>query len=72
MYPAQILEEGDKAFMALVTNQVQRVTQELNKLERMLQAGMVDRAVLREFRKAVDLIRQTSWDVQKSLDAKEK
>ena len=72
MYPAQILEEGDKAFMALVTNQVQRVTQELNKLERMLQAGMVDRAVLREFRKAVDLIRQTSWDVQNSLDAKEK
>lgn len=63
-------EEDDKAFLALVTNQVQRVTQELKKLEQVLQAGMVDREVLAEFRKAVDQIRQTSWKVNQSIELK--
>lgn len=59
--------EDDKAFVALVTSQVQRVTQELNKLEQLLQAGMVDRSVLLEFRQAVDQIRKTSWNVEHSM-----
>jgi len=54
--------------MALVTSQVQRVTNELTKLERLLQAGMVDRNVLEEFRQAVDQIRKTSWNVQHSME----
>ena len=61
--------EDDKAFMALVTNQVQRVTNELNKLEQLLQAGMVDRTVLADFRKAVDQIRKTSWSVEQSIES---
>jgi len=60
--------EDDQAFMALVTSQVQRVTNELTKLERLLQAGMVDRNVLEEFRQAVDQIRKTSWNVQHSME----
>jgi len=68
MIPYLVREEDDRAFVALVSAQVQRVTQELTKLERLLQAGMVDRAVLQEFRRAVDLIRQTSWKVDKSMD----
>jgi len=59
--------EDDKAFVALVTGQLQRVTQELNKLEQLLQAGMVDRSVLVEFRQAVDQIRKTSWNVERSM-----
>jgi hypothetical protein len=30
---------------------------------------MVDRAVLLEFREAVDQIRKTSWNVQQSMEA---
>ena len=58
----------DKAFVELVSNQVQRVTLELNKLEKLLQAGMVDKAILVEFRTAVDQIRKTSWEVQSSME----
>ncbi len=68
MISAEKIREEDKAYVALVTNQVQRVTQELNKLDQLLQAGMVDRNVLAEFRQAVDQIRQTSWNVQHSME----
>ena len=61
------INEGDQAFAKLVTNQVSRVTQELVKLEQLLKAGMVDPSVLREFRKAVDDVRKTSWSVQQTL-----
>ena len=61
------IREDDKAYIALVSSQVQRVTQELNKLEQLLQAGMVDRTVLAEFSQAVDQIRQTSWNVQRTM-----
>lgn len=63
----QVAEE-DKAYVALVSSQVQRVTMELMKLERMLQAGLVEKAVLIEFREAVDQIRKTSWIVQQSME----
>lgn len=62
-------QQDDRAFVALVSSQVQRVTQELNKLERLLQAGMVDRNVLAEFRRVVDQVRQTSWTVQRSMES---
>jgi hypothetical protein len=61
------INDGDQAFAKLVTNQVSRVTQELVKLEQLLKAGMVDPAVLKEFRKTVDDVRKTSWAVQQSL-----
>ena len=61
-------QSDDKAFVELVSNQVQRVTQELNKLEKLLQAGMVDKAILVEFRVAVDQIRKTSWEVERSME----
>ena len=61
------INEADQAFAKLVTNQVSRVTQELVKLEQLLKAGMVDPAVLKEFRETVDEVRKTSWAVQQSL-----
>jgi hypothetical protein len=69
MSVANQIAEDDKQYMALITSQMQRVTQELNKLEQLLQAGMVDRSVLAEFRQAVDQIRKTSWNVQRSMQA---
>ncbi len=61
------LNDADQAFAKLVTSQVRRATQELVKLEQLLKAGMVDPSVLKEFRKAVDDIRTTSWKVEQAL-----
>ncbi|MGC2696940.1 MAG: hypothetical protein WA738_14235 [Candidatus Angelobacter sp.] len=62
------IKEANQAFNKQVTNQVARITGELNRLEQLLNAGMVDRRVLSEFRYAVDRARQTGWQVEKWLD----
>jgi hypothetical protein len=62
------LREANEAFGKQITNQVARITGELNRLEQLLAAGMVDRRVLSEFRYAVDRARQTGWQVQTWLD----
>ena len=46
------IQEANQAFSKQVTNQVARITGELNRLEQLLSAGMVDRRVLSEFRYA--------------------
>ena len=45
------IKEANQAFTKQVTNQVARITGELNRLEQLLSAGMVDRRVLSEFRR---------------------
>src|SRR5579871_2765802 len=62
------IQEANQAFSKQVTNQVARITGELNRLEQLLSAGMVDRRVLSEFRYAVDRARHTGWHVEKWLD----
>lgn len=62
------IKEANQAFNKQVTNQVARITGELNRLEQLLAAGMVDRRVLSDFRYAVDRARQTGWQVEKWLD----
>jgi len=62
------IQEANHAFTKQVTNQVARITGELNRLEQLLSAGMVDRRVLSEFRYAVDSARKTGWQVEKWLD----
>jgi multidrug resistance efflux pump len=62
------IQEANQAFSKQVTNQVARITSELNRLEQLLSAGMVDRRVLSEFRYAVDRARHTGWHVEKWLD----
>ena len=63
------LPPENQAFVALVNSQVQRVTLELRKLEAMLEAGLVAPSVLNEFRRAVDEIRKTSWNVHQSMQS---
>jgi hypothetical protein len=62
------IQEANHAFTKQVTNQVARITGELQRLEQLLSAGMVDRRVLSEFRYAVDSARKTGWQVEKWLD----
>ena len=65
--PFQASSDNDR-YKEMVSAQVRRVTAELQKLEAILQAGMVDATDLKEFRKAVDQIRKTSWALQQKLD----
>src|SRR6185312_3942192 len=72
MPPRMTLEEqfanADSAFKTQVNGLTERITAELNKLEQLLLAGMVDRRLLTNFREAVNRIRLTSWNVQQSLE----
>jgi hypothetical protein len=68
MNPTERVPGANSAFKAQVNAQTERITAELNKLEQLLLAGMVDRRVLISFREAVNRIRQTSWSVQQWLD----
>src|SRR5947209_8945237 len=62
------IKEANDAFHKQITSQVARITGELNRLEQLLSAGMVDRRVLTAFRDAVNKVRQTSWHVELWLD----
>src|SRR5579884_2960905 len=65
---AQEMDGANSAFCSQVSNQVRRATAELNKLEQLLLAGIVDRRILSDFRDAVNRIRRTSWTVQQCFD----
>ena len=62
------IKDADTAFSKQISSQVARITGELNRLEQLLSAGMVDRRVLVEFRDAVNKVRKTSWHVQCGVD----
>jgi phage-related protein len=62
------IKQADDAYTRQISAQVARITGELNRLEQLLSAGMVDRRVVAEFRDAVNKVRQTSWQVQCWMD----
>ena len=62
------IKQANDAFGKQISAQVLRITGELNRLEQLLSAGMVDRRVVAEFRDAVDRVRQTTWHVQCWMD----
>ena len=62
------IKQANDAFGRQVSAQVTRITGELNRLEQLLSAGMVDRRVVAEFRDAVDKVRKTSGHVQCWMD----
>lgn len=62
------IKDADSAFSRQISSQVARITGELNRLEQLLSAGLVDRRVLAEFRDAVNKVRKTSWHVQCWVD----
>jgi hypothetical protein len=62
------LNQADDAFSKQVSAQVGRIAGELNRLEQLLSAGMVDRRVVAEFRGAVDRLSKTSGYVKCWMD----
>jgi len=63
-----LIQEADKAFSKQVSDQVARITSELNRMEQLLSAGQVNQGVLTEFRDAVNRVRSTGWQVQNWLE----
>lgn len=63
------LDEIDSQFSKQISKQVERATAELNQLEQLLKAGMVDRDVLTDFRESVNRVRHTGWAVQQAMEA---
>ena len=61
----------DEQFSKQISQQLQKATAELNHLEQLLKAGMVDRAVLTDFRESVNRVRHTGWAVQQAMEAPE-
>lgn len=62
------IQEAHDAFGKMVSTQVARITNELNRLDQLLKAGRVDARVLSEFRYAVDRVRTSGWQVQVWLE----
>jgi hypothetical protein len=62
------IKQANDAFGKQISAQVARITGELNRLEQLLSAGMVDRRVVAEFRDAVEKVSKTSWLVQCWMD----
>jgi multidrug resistance efflux pump len=48
---------------------MQRATENLNRIATLFQAGLADRQVLKEFREAVDRVREAGWIAQQGLDS---
>jgi hypothetical protein len=62
------IKEANEAFSKQISGQIARITGELERLDQLLSAGMVDRRVVVEFRDAVNKVRKTSWHVQCWID----
>ena len=70
MVAAQInFDEANSQFSKQISKQVERATAELNQLEQLLKAGMVERDVLTDFRESVNRVRHTGWAVQQAMEA---
>lgn len=57
------------AFREQITLELQRATATLNRIATLLRAGLAEPQLLKEFREAVDRVREAGWIVQQSLDS---
>jgi hypothetical protein len=60
---------ADAAFREQIAIELQRSTATLNRIATLLRAGLADPNLLKEFRAAVDRVREAGWIVQQSLDS---
>ncbi|MGA2991492.1 MAG: hypothetical protein ABSD88_13525 [Candidatus Korobacteraceae bacterium] len=62
---------ADAAFREQIGVELQRSTATLNRIATLLRAGLAEPQPLKEFREAVDRVREAGWIVQQSLDCQE-
>ena len=62
---------ADSAFRAQIKAELQRATETLNLIAALFQAGFAEPQVLKEFREAVDRVREAGWIAQQALDSAE-
>lgn len=61
--------DADSAFREQIKVEMQRATENLNRIATLFKAGLADPQVLKEFREAVDRIREAGWIAQQGLDS---
>ncbi len=59
---------ADSAFREQIKTEMQRATENLNRIAKLFQAGLAHPQVLREFRESVDRVREAGWMAQQGLD----
>jgi len=60
---------ADSAFREQIKLEMQRATENLNRIATLFQAGLADPQVLKEFRESVDRVREAGWIAQQGLDS---
>lgn len=58
------MEPGESGAPDTVTQRLEAVSAELKDLEPLIRKGEIDARVLREFREAVDYVRNTAWAIE--------
>ena len=58
------MEAGETGGQDNVTQRLEAVSAELKELEPLIRSGEIDARVLREFREAVDYVRNTAWAIE--------
>jgi len=65
------MEPGESGAPDQVTQRLQAVSAELKELEPLIRSGEMDGRVLREFREAVDYVRNTAWAIEQWIALRE-
>jgi hypothetical protein len=60
---------ADSAFREQIKTEMQRATENLNRIATLFQAGLAHPQVLKEFRESVDRVREAGWIAQQGLDS---
>ena len=60
---------ADSVFREQIRTEMLLATANLNRIATLLQAGLADPQVLKEFREAVDRVREAGWIAQQGLDS---
>lgn len=60
---------ADSAFREQIKTEMQRATENLNRIATLFKAGLAHPQVLKEFRESVDRVREAGWIAQQGLDS---
>jgi len=65
------MEPGESGAPDKITQRLEAVSAELKELEPLIRTGEMDGRVLREFREAVDYVRNTAWAIEQWIALRE-
>jgi hypothetical protein len=66
------MDSGESGAGSTVTQRLEAVSAELKDLEPLIRTGEMDARVLREFREAVDYVRNTAWAIEQWISLRDR